>query len=168
MDNIWAPWRLEYIKDARQKKEGAPCVFCDLGSKTPNRENLVLTKGKVTYVVMNRFPYNNGHLLICPYQHVAKLKALSPQVYQESLWFMGEGMEILGASMNAEGFNCGLNLGKTAGCGIEDHLHWHVIPRWLGDTNFMPVIGNTRVMPEYLGNTYDRIADGFQKLRSPL
>lgn len=168
MDNIWAPWRLEYIRDNRQKKGGEPCVFCELGEGSPTRDNLVLAKGQESYVVMNRFPYNSGHVLICPYRHVAKLKDLSAAAHQEMMWFMGEGMEILAGAMNAEGFNCGLNLGRTAGCGIADHLHWHIVPRWPGDTNFLPVIGDTRAMPEYLGSTYDRIAEGFQKLKGVL
>lgn len=163
MDNLWAPWRLEYIKDQRLKGEGGPCVFCELKAQTPSEKNLVLYHGQDVYVVMNRFPYANGHLLVVPYNHLAKLQELSSNCYQEILTLTARSMDILQATINAAGFNCGMNVGRIAGCGILDHFHWHIVPRWEGDTNFLPVLSDTRPMPEYLSQTYRKIIVGFQK-----
>lgn len=162
MDKVWAPWRMEYLKDQRFKGKGGPCIFCELKDQTPSDKSLVLYQGKTVYVVMNRFPYTNGHLLVVPYDHRAQLQELSPASYQEILELTARSMEILQTNLNAEGFNCGMNVGKAGGCGILDHFHWHIVPRWLGDTNFLPVLGNTRSMPEYLSATYQKIAAGFQ------
>lgn len=165
MDNIWSPWRMEFIRDQRQKEGGAPCVFCELEGQQPNDQNLVLFLGQHNYIVMNRFPYTNGHLLIIPYGHCAHLKESSKEVYQEILDLMVKSMEVLKEVLEAQGFNCGLNVGRVSGCGIVDHYHWHVVPRWNGDTNFMPVLGGARVMPEYLSETYGRLRPGFARLR---
>ena len=162
VNNMWAPWRMEFIDDQRFKDGKAPCVFCELGAVAQlNSENLVLTKGKECFVVMNRFPYTNGHLLVVPYKHTAKMQDLSASAYQEMMTLMTQGMDVLAKGVGAEGFNCGLNLGRVAGAGIVDHLHWHVVPRWNGDTNFFPVLGDARSMPEYLAQTYQRIAKDF-------
>jgi len=163
MDNIWSPWRMEFIKDKRFKEGGAPCIFCELKTLTPSTENLVLYKGEAVYVVMNRFPYTNGHLLIIPNAHSSNLD-LGAKADQEILKLMAASIDILRNTLNAEGFNCGLNLGKVAGAGIADHLHWHIVPRWNGDSNFMPVMSSHRLMPEYLSETYKRLEKGFQKL----
>lgn len=166
MDNIWSPWRMEFIEDKRQKEGGAPCVFCELGEQNPDNKNLVLYRGQQTYVVMNRFPYTNGHLLVVPFGHSAHLKELSSETHQEILGLTVQCMDIMKEALNAEGFNCGMNVGKVSGCGIEDHYHWHVVPRWNGDTNFMPVLADVRVMPDYLSKTYERLRPGFEKLVS--
>lgn len=163
MDNLWAPWRIEFILNKRQKGEG-PCIFCELKEETPNDKNLVLYRGKKTYVVMNRFPYINGHLLIVPYAHVAHLRELDSKTHQEILELTAQSMDLLQETLKADGFNCGLNVGKVAGCGILDHFHWHVVPRWNGDTNFMPVLSDVRIMPEYLSETYKRLILSFKKL----
>lgn len=164
MDNLWSPWRIEFILDKRQKEGGAPCIFCELKEETPDSKNLVLYRGRETYVVMNRFPYTNGHLLIIPYGHQSHLKELSQEAHQEVLSLTVKSMEILKEALNPEGFNCGMNVGRVAGCGILDHFHWHIVPRWNGDTNFMPVLGDVRVMPEYLSQTYVRLKPGFEKI----
>lgn len=158
---------MQYIEDARFKgKEEGSCVFCELAKAKPDNKSLVLHHAKENYIVMNKYPYVNGHLLIIPYQHTQNLKALSPTTHQEILSLMGESMEILSSCLKAEGFNCGLNVGRVAGCGILEHCHWHVVPRWSGDTNFMPVLSGTRTMPEYLSATYDRLVGSFQKQSS--
>jgi len=164
MDNIWTPWRMEFIKDSRLKGEEGPCIFCELATVKPNNKNLVLARGKENYVVMNKFPYSNGHLLIVPYQHQKRIQDLPAGAHQEMMQMMGKGMDILSDCLEAQGFNCGLNVGRVAGCGVLDHCHWHVVPRWSGDTNFLPVLSDTRQMPEYLATTYDRLADRFQGL----
>lgn len=164
MNNLWAPWRMEFIEDLKLQKGG--CIFCELTLKGDDRERLVLHRGKTAFVVMNRFPYNNGHLLISPYRHVATIKELKKEEHQEMLELAGESVEIMTRAIEAEGFNCGINLGRAGGAGILDHVHLHVVPRWVGDTNFLPVMSETRSMPEYLKNTYDRLIGGFKSIRS--
>ncbi|OGQ04644.1 MAG: hypothetical protein A2W61_00910 [Deltaproteobacteria bacterium RIFCSPLOWO2_01_44_7] len=164
MDKLWAPWRMEYIQDTRVKTEEGECIFCHLAKQTPDDKSLVLARGKESYVVMNRFPYNCGHLLIVPYQHTANLSDLSKEGQQETIWLLDKSLQILEECMKATGFNCGLNLGKNAGGGILDHFHWHVVPRWQGDTNFLPVLAQAKPMPEYLSETYKKLEKGFQNL----
>lgn len=161
MDSLWAPWRMEFIEGKRQKKEGMPCVFCELGSAKPDSKNLVLARAEFTYIVLNRFPYTNGHLMVVPYSHVAHLKELPPKTHEEILRLTSATLDILSEQLHAEGFNCGMNVGRAAGGGIVDHFHWHVVPRWSGDTNFLPVLGETRIMSEYLSETYDRLKKSF-------
>ena len=164
MDNIWSPWRMEFIHDQRQKGKEGPCVFCELKEQVPNNKNLVLHKGKQVYVVMNRFPYTNGHLLVLPYAHLTHLKELNSDGQQEIMKLMAESMDILRAALHVDGFNCGMNVGKVSGCGIEDHFHWHIVPRWVGDSNFMPILSDMRLMPQYLSDTYQHLIEGFKKL----
>lgn len=164
MDNLWAPWRMEFIQDKRLKGEAGPCVFCELSAVPPDDINLVLYRGKTVYIVMNRFPYTNGHLMIVSSDHVAELKNLSPQARLEVMDLTAHSMDILRECLEAQGFNCGLNVGRVAGAGILDHFHWHIVPRWNGDTNFLPVLADTRQMPEYLSETWQRLAPAFRKL----
>lgn len=162
MSNLWAPWRMKFIEELRDK--GSGCIFCELNQDGDDRERLVLCRLKHTYVVMNKFPYNNGHLLIVPNRHQGKLVEFSPEEQGEMMYLNAHSVEILMENLNAEGVNCGLNLGRAAGAGITDHLHVHVVPRWNGDTNFLPLISDTRSMPEYLEDTYDRLVDRFKDL----
>lgn len=164
MDSIWAPWRMEFIEDKRQKEGGAPCVFCELAQTPPNDKNLVLSHGETTYIVMNRFPYTNGHLMVVPYSHTADLKELPPKTHEEILRLTAKSLDILSERLHAEGFNCGMNVGRVAGGGIVDHFHWHIVPRWSGDHNFLPVLSKTRVMPQYLSETYERLQEDFKKM----
>lgn len=159
MEHLWAPWRMQFIEELRVSTGG--CVFCELPARADDRESLILHRGKSCYVLMNRFPYNNGHLLIIPYKHVAELSQLESSEHAELMALCSRSVETMKTRLNAEGFNCGFNLGKVAGAGIKDHLHLHVVPRWCGDANFLPIIGETRSMPEYLQQTYDRLVDGF-------
>ncbi len=156
---LWAPWRMVYIGGPRS--EG--CLLCGLPREHTDCESLILRRGPRTYVVMNRYPYNNGHLMIVPYRHCGDLGQLSTE---ESLELMHEAQRatrILHRLFGAEGFNVGMNLGKVAGAGIAEHVHIHVVPRWVGDTNFMPVLADTKVMPDYLEATYEKLVPFFRE-----
>jgi len=155
---LWAPWRMAYID--RPRTEG--CLLCDLASGDADRTNLILCRGPRAYVLMNRFPYNNGHLMIVPYRHCAELDQVSADDSLEIMREVQRATRILHQAFGAEGFNVGLNLGKAAGAGIAEHLHMHVVPRWVGDTNFMPVLADTRVMPDYLEATYAKLVPFFR------
>lgn len=162
MDHLWAPWRMQFIRELREYRGG--CVFCELGVPGDDRERLVLHRGKFCFVLMNKYPYNNGHVMIIPYRHTGVLADLNPEEHLEMMKLCSESIEVMKKTIEAEGFNCGINVGKVAGAGIDDHVHMHVVPRWNGDNNFMPVIADTRSMPEYLLETYDRLAGGFKSL----
>jgi ATP adenylyltransferase len=154
---------MEFIEDLRSKNSG--CVFCELAEEGDDKSSLILHRGKTCYVLMNKYPYNNGHLLIVPFKHTGTLSDLTAEEHSEMMKLSTSSVEVLKGSLEADGFNCGFNLGRAAGAGIVDHLHMHVVPRWVGDSNFMPIIGNTRSMPEYLEATYDRLIDGFQAIK---
>lgn len=164
MKHLWAPWRMKFIEELRDTQGG--CIFCEVAQPGDDRERLILHRGTSCYVLMNRFPYNNGHLMIVPYRHLAKMVDLNSEENTEIMSLCAESVEILCTALEAEGVNCGLNIGRAAGAGILDHVHMHVVPRWNGDTNFLPVFSDTRSMPEYLHATYDRLIDGFKKLKS--
>lgn len=161
VENLWAPWRMQFIEGARSAATNGPCVFCRLRDAQNDRESLVLHRGKNAYVVLNKFPYNNGHLLIVPNRHVAELHDLSDAEQCEMMALLAKAVQVLRARLGAEGINCGINLGKVAGAGILDHVHVHAVPRWLGDTNFLPVLADTKSLPEYIEKTYDRLSGGF-------
>ena len=152
---------MEYILST--KEDG--CVFCKKSKSDQDRDNLVLFRGTNSFVLMNLYPYNNAHLLIAPYVHVDTTLELSSQVSNEMMNLANESMRIIKMTMNADGFNFGANIGAIGGAGIKDHIHFHVVPRWLGDTNFMPVIGHTKVMVEGLLETYDELKLHFDKIK---
>ncbi len=156
---LWAPWRMAYIEGAR----GEGCLFCDKPREADDRRNLILYRGPLTYVVMNLYPYANGHLMIVPYRHCADLRQLSPEESLEIMQAAQRSTQVLQRAFRAEGFNIGFNLGKVAGAGIAEHVHLHVVPRWVGDTNFMPVLADTKVMPEYLEVGYEKLYPFFQE-----
>jgi ATP adenylyltransferase len=153
-DRIWAPWRLIYIENAT--KVGG-CIFVDFPEQDKDRENLLLYRGKTAFVMLNRFPYTNGHLMIAPYKHTANLSELSDEELLEVNQLLARVVRWLTAAFTPEGFNIGVNLGSVAGAGIPTHVHWHVVPRWNGDTNFMTTLGDVRVIPQSLEDTYDRL-----------
>lgn len=153
MQVLWAPWRIEYITG--EKKDG--CVFCDKPGESKDRENLILYRGKTAFIIMNRYPYSSGHLMAVPYRHTSELSRLDDEERLELINLTNVCIEIL-KELSPDGFNVGANMGKAAGAGIDDHIHFHIVPRWVGDTNFMPVIGDTKAMPEYLDRTYTRLA----------
>jgi len=154
MDNLWAPWRMEYIL-GQSPREG--CILCPGPDRTADRERLMLHVGPLSLVMMNRYPYNNGHLLIAPVRHVADPRELSPAETAD-LWAKSRAaLDCLDELMSPHGFNVGLNLGKSAGAGVAEHVHLHVVPRWEGDTNFMTTLSEVRSIPEHLLATFDRL-----------
>jgi len=158
---LWAPWRLSYVS-APDSASG--CVFCDkplAASAADRRENLVLHVTEHVAVIMNLFPYANGHIMVAPRAHTADFADLDPNVSAHLQAEVQRVVRVLTRAFSPGGFNVGLNLGRAAGAGIADHLHWHVVPRWIGDTNFMPMLADTRVMPEHLTATYDRLLPFF-------
>lgn len=163
MRNLWAPWRMEYILSDQGKNS---CIFCLGEDKEPTKERLILYVGPLTMVMMNRYPYNNGHLLVAPLRHISELGALSQEEALDLIKMVNRSIDILKDVMTPEGFNVGINIGKVAGAGIEEHLHYHIVPRWNGDTNFMTLFGDVRVIPEHIEQTYDNLLPGFEKIRS--
>lgn len=161
MDTLWAPWRLEYI--TADKLNG--CVFCTLPASPDDEKNLILWRGEHTYVIMNRYPYNSGHLMVVTRNHTDTLHQMDAKAQGEMLRVTGECVRILQEMIGATGCNCGMNLGWDAGAGIRDHLHMHVVPRWRGDNNFFPVIANTKSLPEYLAKTYEKLHPAFLNLK---
>jgi ATP adenylyltransferase len=159
MDHLWSPWRLSYVVG---EKPETGCVFCRAVHSDP--DSLVLFKGTHAYVILNLYPYNNGHLMVVPYKHVDTLTGLEPAQLHELADLTQRSEIALREAYRLEGMNIGLNLGRVAGAGIVEHIHVHLVPRWLGDTNFMPVIGQTRVLPEDLASTAHRLRPIFQRL----
>jgi ATP adenylyltransferase len=158
MESLFAPWRLEFITGKRE--EG--CIFCTKHSPPErHRENLILHVGRLAYVIMNRFPYTSGHLLVVPLRHTADLLSLTAEENLEISTLIQRSVKVLAGTYRPEGFNLGVNLGHAAGAGIREHLHWHIVPRWYGDTNFLPVLADTRSIPELLVEAWDRLRPGF-------
>jgi ATP adenylyltransferase len=151
MKHLWSPWRLEYLTAPKT----AGCIFCHAAESDDDRENLVLFRGERAFLILNRYPYNNGHFLVVPYVHFPSLENLDAPTLTEMMLLLNHGLAALRASMYPDGFNIGANLGQVAGAGIEDHVHIHAVPRWSGDTNFMPVVGDMRVVPQTWMQTYD-------------
>ena len=160
MKVLWAPWRMAYIKKARKP---AKCIFCVKAKERRDARNLLLHRGRHGLVMMNLFPYNSGHLLIAPYRHVKSLGQLPDDAALDLLKLTSLSLKVLRDELRPEGFNVGLNLGRVAGAGIEGHVHLHIVPRWNGDTNFMPLFGETRVMPEHLQATYRKLLARFRR-----
>ncbi|MBI3649295.1 MAG: HIT domain-containing protein [Actinobacteria bacterium] len=161
MDRLWSPWRMEYIESSKEEPEGG-CVFCAMLDRSDDDpEARILARGELAFVTLAKFPYNPGHLLILPVRHTGELEELTPQENGEIALLLQRSLAALRHESAPHGFNVGLNLGRVAGAGIPDHLHWHVVPRWGGDTNFMPVVGGTRVLPELLAETYARLRRRF-------
>lgn len=158
MKHLWAPWRIDYIKG--EKTPG--CILCDKPGEKKDRDNLILARGKHAFVMMNLYPYNNGHLMVSPYRHVNTLEALSDTITTEMMRLMKKSLAVLRKTHKPDGFNMGLNLGKAAGAGIEEHLHFHIVPRWGGDTNFMTVTPEVRVIPEDIRETYRQLKRHFK------
>ena len=150
---LWAPWRMEYILG--EKERG--CIFCTRVQQSCDRENLILARGETCFLIMNRYPYNNGHLMVVPNRHVASLTDLNERESRDLMAWLQRSVEVLSRALKPDGFNIGLNLGKVAGAGVDDHLHVHIVPRWDADTNFMPVVAETKVISEALDQTYDKI-----------
>ncbi|MDY6974223.1 MAG: HIT domain-containing protein [Thermodesulfobacteriota bacterium] len=159
MKVLWAPWRMEYILSEQKADE---CIFCPGDNRDEDEARLILNIAPLTMVMMNRFPYINGHLLVAPNRHVPDLESLSPEETLELMATVRMSIEVLKDVMSPQGFNVGLNLGKVAGAGVEEHMHFHIVPRWSGDTNFLTVFGEVRVIPEHIMETYRRLLPHFQ------
>jgi Diadenosine tetraphosphate (Ap4A) hydrolase and other HIT family hydrolases len=166
MERLWAPWRLAYVAGDKGKKAtpaapagAAGCVFCDRPAMGPahDAESGILTRGEACYAILNAYPYNNGHLMVIPYRHIASPAELTPEEGSEMMALCAFLTDVLKEAYGPDGYNIGMNVGSAAGAGIAAHLHLHIVPRWSGDTNFMPVVGGVKVMPETLEQTYTRL-----------
>ena len=161
MERLWSPWRMEYIEAAKDDPDG--CIFCDLPAKGDDAATLILARGERAFVLMTSFPYNPGHLMVAPFRHAGDFEELHDDELADIDALLKRSLRALREEMEPQGFNIGMNLGRVAGAGIPDHVHWHVVPRWNGDTNFMPVVGQTRVLPELLEETYRKLAPRFRR-----
>ena len=157
MDRLWTPWRSTYI--AAKKADG--CVFCNAAASDQDQDSLIVHRAKLNFILLNRYPYTNGHVMIAPYQHVSRLNELPEDATAEIMQLARAAEQVLQRVYVPDGLNLGLNLGEAAGAGIADHLHLHALPRWRGDANFMTSIGDTRVIPEMLNETYAKVRAGF-------
>jgi ATP adenylyltransferase len=153
VERIWAPWRLEYVKDASKDKD-SECIFCAALEAGDDEASLIVRRGERSFVMLNKFPYTNGHLMVAPYEHIAELQGLDEETMAEIMALAQRGIAALDTSYSPHGYNVGFNQGRVAGAGVEHHIHMHVVPRWGGDTNFMPVLGDTRVMNQTLEDSY--------------
>ena len=157
MQEIWAPWRMGYIESA--KPDG--CLLCQKPAEGNDAAAFILYRGRFNYVMLNAYPYNPGHLMIIPYRHIPALDELKPEERNEHFDIVSRAVTVLRDAVSPQGFNIGINLGAIAGAGIDDHIHTHVVPRWQGDTNFMPVLADVRVLPEALAATYAKLEGRF-------
>jgi ATP adenylyltransferase len=155
MDQLWAPWRLAYVAGAKPPADGDPCFICEGLAGTDDRRNLIVQRRPLSAVVLNRFPYNNGHLLVAPRAHKGRLDELTPDELLDVQESLRQMVRVLDGLMHPDGYNIGLNLGRAAGAGLPGHLHWHIVPRWDGDTNFMPVLAEVKVIVQSLDALFD-------------
>lgn len=158
---LWAPWRMEYIVNCDKPSD---CIFCEKPKEDNDKENLIVHRGQYNFIIMNRYPYNNGHLMIVPYKHTCELNQLDPEEKSEWLDLVELSQVALAKVMAPHGFNVGMNMGRVAGAGIAEHLHFHIVPRWNGDTNFMPVLGHAKVVSEGLEATWEKITNELKNI----
>jgi len=165
-EQLWAPWRLKYIESA-DKTEG--CIFCDfpLLDEAQDAANLIVYRGANAFLILNAFPYSNGHLMVVPYRHTCRFEDFIDAEMLEVMQLTRLAIALLQATFRPDGFNLGVNMGRVAGAGIADHLHWHIVPRWHGDTNFMPVMADVRVIPESLQVVYERLRTALPAAQKP-
>jgi ATP adenylyltransferase len=155
MNNLWAPWRMKYIQ--KIDDPSGECIFCAKPMETDDRGNLILYRGKLVFVILNLYPYNNGHMMIVPYDHIPDCSDMNAETFSEMWRLVIVCRRALEKAFHAEGFNIGMNVGRVAGAGIDRHIHMHIVPRWNGDMNFMPVLGETKVISQSLSETYDTL-----------
>ncbi len=153
MERIWAPWRIQYIR--QEKPEG--CILCDEPGEDNDAANYILYRGEKNFIILNSYPYNPGHLMVAPYRHAADLTELTEEERHEHFEMVSRAVQVLRQVFSPAGFNVGANIGKVAGAGLEGHFHTHIVPRWQGDTNLMPVLSDVRVIPEALADTYQKL-----------
>ena len=159
MKRIWSPWRMKYIEN-HEKQEG--CIFCNALARADNAENLIIKRGELAFVILNLYPYTSGHIMVAPMAHQPSLEFLDTDSRSEMMELVSQSIEVLKQIYKPHAFNVGANIGEAAGAGEPGHVHLHIVPRWTGDTNFMATLGETRVLPEALEDTYRRIKAGFQ------
>jgi ATP adenylyltransferase len=157
VEHLWAPWRVEYI----QQEKPAGCILCDKPVEDNDARNYLLYRGENNFIMLNSFPYNTGHLMVAPYRHVASLEELTDAELHEHFEIVRLSIKVIRQVYNPDGFNVGINMGKVAGAGIDDHMHTHIVPRWQGDTNFMPVMADIKIVNEALAETYQRLKEQF-------
>lgn len=162
-EQLWAPWRLNYI--LKEKPDG--CVFCEKIKENDDKKNYILERGQSCFTIFNIYPYNNGHLMVVPYRHLSSIEDLTTDEFFEITQMIKRSVKALKQAMHPEGFNIGANIGRIAGAGIADHIHFHIVPRWTADTNFMPVLGNTNVIPQALNEAYDLISKALGEIHEP-
>jgi ATP adenylyltransferase len=162
VQHLWAPWRMEFIKGPKPTE----CFFCEAAGADPatDQQHLVLARTELSLAMLNRYPYNNGHLLVAPRAHLANLEDLPQATAHDLITLTQRSLRVLRQVLSPQGFNLGINAGKIAGAGVADHVHQHVVPRWDGDTNFMPVIGETKVLNEHLARSFEELHAGFQRI----
>jgi len=153
---LWAPWRMKYIEGIDTEDAGR-CIFCEKPEENNDKKNYIIYRGKKCFVILNIFPYNNGHLLVVPYKHTSEISDIDLETMLEVMETVTIAVEAIKKTMRPDGFNIGMNLGRSAGAGVAEHLHIHIVPRWNGDTNYMPVIGGTKVISESLEDTYKKL-----------
>jgi ATP adenylyltransferase len=158
MNHIWSPWRMEYIENSTRENG---CIFCNAQEKEDSAENLIAFRGERAYVILNRYPYTSGHLMVAPFEHKPNLEEIDAQTRAEMMELTARCMSVLRKIYHPEAFNMGANIGEAAGAGVKHHVHIHIVPRWAGDTNFMSTVGGIRVLPEALETTYERVKNEF-------
>ena len=165
MDKLWSPWRSKYIQSFKPGSEKEDrCLFCRIAEEKKDKENYLLYRNKNSFIIMNLYPYNNGHLMIVPYSHVSSLKELNEDTRLECMNMVNLGCEMLEKSLYPHGFNIGANIGRVAGAGIDEHVHFHIVPRWNGDTNFMPVLNEVKLISEFMEETYSKLKKALDEL----
>ena len=166
MERLWRPWRIAYVRDIDDIRDEG-CIFCTKPAAGDDEASYILHRGEKAFAIMNIFPYNTGHVMVSPYRHVGELQDLDGEELQELMSLTVLVVEAIQGEMRPQGFNLGMNLGKVAGAGFDEHVHMHVVPRWQGDTNFMPVVGEVKVMPESLEENYRRIRASIESILPP-
>jgi len=168
MEKLWSPWRSQYIDTFKDEpKETLPgSLFTRILNENDDRKNYLLYRGKAAFIIMNLYPYNSGHLMVVPYKEARSIDELDSDTRLEMFELMDLGVKALSEAIKPHGFNIGANLGRVAGAGIEDHIHFHIVPRWNGDTNFMPVLNDVKVISEEMGRTYDKLKSALEKLQN--
>lgn len=164
MENLWAPWRMAFITP--KELQPPACIFCTKPAENQDAEAHILYRGEHCFMMLNLYPYNNGHLMIAPYQHVGTIEKLDATTLAELMAQAQLALRALRFAMKPEGFNMGINQGKVAGAGFEDHVHLHIVPRWHGDTNFMPLLADVKVMPEHIDNVYRQLKQALEAVKS--
>ena len=163
MENLWAPWRMAFITP--QTPRSNECIFCTQPAANRDEEYYILYRGEQCFMMLNLYPYNNGHLMVAPYEHLGSISQLDSATVAELMAQVQLALNVLRLVMKPDGFNMGINEGKVAGAGFAEHMHFHIVPRWNGDTNFMPVIADTKVMPDHLNNVYRQLKEALEQVK---